>query len=75
MKPHSSFKKDCDELAIRSQQTWGEANKNGVFDLEMAPVEIETKKGVKVRTRILDLDINSCPPNNNFKSFVTDYQH
>ncbi|KAL7436350.1 hypothetical protein ACHAXH_007588 [Discostella pseudostelligera] len=41
-------RQDCDELAIRSQQTWGEANKNGVFDLEMAPVEIETKKGVKI---------------------------
>lgn len=40
-------RQDCDELAIRSQQTWGEANKKGVFDLEMASVEIETKKGVK----------------------------
>ncbi|KAL9188702.1 hypothetical protein ACHAXT_007080 [Thalassiosira profunda] len=41
-------REDCDKLAIRSQQTWGEAKKNGVFDLEMAPVEIETKKGTKV---------------------------
>jgi acetyl-CoA acyltransferase 2 len=40
-------REDCDEFAIRSQQTWGEAQKNGVFDLEMAPVEIETKKGTK----------------------------
>jgi hypothetical protein len=40
--------KDCDKLAIRSQQTWGEAKKNGVFDLEMANVEITTKKGTKV---------------------------
>ena len=40
--------KDCDNLAIRSQQTWGEAHKNGVFDLEIAPVEIESKKGTKV---------------------------
>jgi len=43
-------REDCDELAIRSQQLWGQAHKNGVFDLEMAPVEIETKKGTKVRT-------------------------
>jgi acetyl-CoA acyltransferase 2 len=35
-------------LAIRSQHTWGEAKKNGVFDLEMANVEITTKKGTKV---------------------------
>lgn len=35
-------------LAIRSQQTWGEAKKNGVFDLEIAPVDIESKKGTKV---------------------------
>ena len=42
------FAKDCDKLAIRSQQTWGEAKKNGVFDLEMANVEITTKKGTKV---------------------------
>ncbi|KAL7501748.1 hypothetical protein ACHAWX_000339 [Stephanocyclus meneghinianus] len=41
-------RQDCDELAIRSQQTWGEAKKNGVFDLEMANVEVETKKGKKV---------------------------
>lgn len=39
---------DCDKLAIRSQQKWGEAKKNGVFDLEITPVEIESKKGTKV---------------------------
>lgn len=45
-------REDCDKLAIRSQQTWGEAHKNGVFDLEIAPVEIETKKGTKVSHNI-----------------------
>lgn len=40
-------REDCDKLAIRSQQTWGDAHKNGVFDLEIAPVEIESKKGTK----------------------------
>lgn len=39
---------ECDEYAVRSQRAWGEANKNGVFDLEMAPVEIDSKKGTKV---------------------------
>lgn len=43
---------DCDEFAIRSQKLWGEANEKGIFAAEMAPVEIITKKGTKVRTYI-----------------------
>ena len=43
------YAKECDQLAIHSQQKWGEAHKNGVFDLEIAPVNIETKKGTKAR--------------------------
>ena len=39
---------ECDEFAVRSQQTWGVAKENGVFDLEIAPVEITTRKGTKV---------------------------
>jgi acetyl-CoA acyltransferase 2 len=39
---------ECDDFAVRSQQTWGEAKKNGVFDLEIAPVEVSSKKGPKV---------------------------
>jgi len=39
---------ECDEYAVRSQRAYGEAKKNGVFDLEMAPVEIDSKKGTKV---------------------------
>jgi len=39
---------ECDEYAVRSQRAYGEAKKNGVFDLEMAPVEIASKKGTKV---------------------------
>ena len=40
-------REDCDVHAIRSQTTWGVAQKNGVFDLEMAPVDVVTKKGTK----------------------------
>jgi len=36
---------ECDEFAVRSQQAWGEAKKNGVFDLEIAPVEVKGRKG------------------------------
>lgn len=50
-------RKDCDEFAIRSQQTWGKAHKDGVFDLEIAPVDIETKKG----TKTIDTDEHPRP--------------
>jgi acetyl-CoA acyltransferase 2 len=48
---------ECDEFAVRSQQTWGEAKKNGVFDLEIADVEIQSKKG----TKIVDTDEHPRP--------------
>ena len=41
-------REECDAFAIRSQQTWGAAKEKGIFDLEMAPIEIETRKGTKV---------------------------
>mmetsp|Transcript_33143 Transcript_33143/g.60815 ORF Transcript_33143/g.60815 Transcript_33143/m.60815 type:complete len:396 (+) Transcript_33143:178-1365(+) len=50
-------REDCDEFAIRSQQTWGKAHKDGVFDLEIAPVDIETKKG----TKTIDTDEHPRP--------------
>jgi acetyl-CoA acyltransferase 2 len=43
--PHFARPQDCDEFAIRSQTLWGKAHAAGVFDLEMAPVEIKSKKG------------------------------
>jgi len=48
---------ECDEYAVRSQKCWDEANKGGIFDLEMAPVEIESKKG----TKILNVDEHPRP--------------
>lgn len=41
-------RQDCDEFAVRSQQTWANAQKNGVFDLEIEPIEIQSKKGAKI---------------------------
>jgi len=38
-------REECDTYAVRSQTTWGQANEQGLFDLEMAPVEVETRKG------------------------------
>jgi acetyl-CoA acyltransferase 2 len=48
-------RQECDEFAIRSQTTWGAAKSSGVFDLEMAPVEITTKKGTTVSSTIVVL--------------------
>jgi acetyl-CoA acyltransferase 2 len=38
-------RKDCDEFGLRSQQLWAAANKAGVFDAEIIPIEIKGKKG------------------------------
>lgn len=48
---------ECDEFAIRSQRAWGAANEKGVFDLEMAPIEIQTRKG----TQLVDTDEHPRP--------------
>jgi len=36
---------DAEAFAIRSQQNWGVAQKEGRFDAEMAPVEVKSRKG------------------------------
>lgn len=41
-------REECDEFASRSQRLYGEAYDNGVFDAEIAPVEVSSKKGTKV---------------------------
>ena len=38
----------CDEYALRSQHAWGQAQKNGYFDAEIAPVELVSRRGTKV---------------------------
>lgn len=50
-------REDCDEFAFRSQSTWEQAHKDGVFSLEMATVEVKTKKG----TKIIDTDEHPRP--------------
>lgn len=50
-------RQECDEYAIRSQTLWGKAKAAGVFDLEMANVEVETRKG----TQIVDTDEHPRP--------------
>ena len=38
-------REDCDNFALRSQQRWAAAQESGGFADEIAPVEIETRKG------------------------------
>jgi len=49
---------ECDEFAVRSQQLWGKANEDGVFDLELAPVEVEGKRGA---VQVVDTDEHPKP--------------
>jgi acetyl-CoA acyltransferase 2 len=51
------WSQECDEYALRSQQTWAAAKEQGLFDREMAPIEIKTKKG----TKIVDTDEHPRP--------------
>lgn len=44
-------REECDAFAIRSQQTWYEAHQKGIFDLEMAPMEVKGKKGAMVKVQ------------------------
>eukprot|EP01134_Creolimax_fragrantissima_P000754 CFRG0754T1 len=39
-------RQQCDEYAIRSQQTWSAANEAGHFKAEIEPVELKTRKGL-----------------------------
>ncbi|KAL3923656.1 MAG: hypothetical protein SGILL_001529 [Bacillariaceae sp.] len=47
-KKYGITREECDAYALRSQQGWAAANEKGLFDAEMAPMEIKTRKGVKV---------------------------
>jgi acetyl-CoA acetyltransferase family protein len=41
-------REDCDAYALRSQSAWATAQANGWFADEIAPVEIKSRRGVKV---------------------------
>lgn len=41
-------REDCDKFALRSQHNYQKALGNGVFDAEMAPIDIKTRKGPAV---------------------------
>ncbi|KAI8324813.1 thiolase [Martensiomyces pterosporus] len=43
----SVSREDCDQFALRSQQRWAQANEAGVFNSEIAPVEVKVKRAVE----------------------------
>lgn len=47
---HGITREQCDEYAIRSQTLWGVAHDAGVFNAEIAPVEVKGRKGVDTVT-------------------------
>lgn len=54
---YSISRAECDEFAVLSHHRWNAANEKGIFDLEIAPVEVKTKKG----TKVLDTDEHPRP--------------
>lgn len=40
-------REECDEYGLRSQKQWADAQDNGRFEAEMAPIEIKGRKGVE----------------------------
>ena len=50
-------RQECDEFAVRSHHLWSKAKEEGIFDLEIAPVELTTRKG----TQIIDTDEHPKP--------------
>ena len=55
----SIYFKECDAHAVRSQQGWAAANEKGLFDAEIAPVEVPGKK--RGTTKIIDTDEHPRP--------------
>ena len=47
-KKYNISRQDCDDFALISQQRWAAAQKKGIFDSEMVPVEVKGKKGPEV---------------------------
>lgn len=39
-------REECDEFSLQSQQRWAAAQDRGIFDAELAPIEVKTRKGM-----------------------------
>lgn len=48
---YSISRQECDEFALRSQKRWNEADQSNAFQDELAPIELQTKKGTELFTK------------------------
>ncbi|KAJ3098362.1 3-ketoacyl-CoA thiolase, mitochondrial [Phlyctochytrium bullatum] len=46
-KQYGITRKDADDFALQSQHRWAKAHKAGIFDAEITPIELKSKKGVE----------------------------
>jgi acetyl-CoA acyltransferase 2 len=58
-KKYNITREECDEHALRSQQGWAAANEKGLFDAEIAPIEVPGKK--RGTTKLVDTDEHPRP--------------
>jgi len=58
-KKYNITREECDAHAVRSQQTWALAKEQGLFDAEIAPIEIPGKK--RGTTIMFDTDEHPRP--------------
>lgn len=58
-KKYNITREECDAHAVRSQQGWAAANEQGLFDAEIAPVEVAGKK--RGTTKLVDTDEHPRP--------------
>lgn len=56
-KKYGITREECDAYSVRSQQKWAKAKADGLFQAEMAPMEIKTRKGPQT----LDTDEHPRP--------------
>mmetsp|Transcript_21395 Transcript_21395/g.59505 ORF Transcript_21395/g.59505 Transcript_21395/m.59505 type:complete len:402 (-) Transcript_21395:548-1753(-) len=58
-KQYGITREECDAHALRSQRGWADANEKGLFDAEIAPIEVPGKK--RGATRLMDTDEHPRP--------------
>jgi len=56
-KKHNISREECDSFALRSQTLWSKGKESGIFDDEIEPVEVKTRRG----TKIVDTDEHPRP--------------
>jgi acetyl-CoA acyltransferase 2 len=60
-KKYNITRDKCDEYALSSHKRWADANANGRFKSEIAPIEIKGRKGIE------KMDTDECPRPNSTK--------